>query len=369
MAEPSPFAHYDEASKTFVDGANPVWKQLCMKKFDWVRRVMEQGIKEATPAGLAARGDKHEMDGVHERSLQQYILDTQFGEFGVDTVRSERVYDDYTAAFTWRDLYHKLCFEQMLANFDKLLDFGVFYDYVNKLGDSVQVLRVRTLNKTKLKSNHYWIMVLMTKLTKLRVVKIHGSSNAYVGPDFYKFLLKGMNYMAKDGRQLQKIELNALLGVSSSSGDYLYPCLKPHQNLVSLDFSNQVISTEDAKAIGKVLADFRQVRELNLTNANLNTTTTKEIADGLMRAKQLEVLILHRNPAMSAKVSTIIYNLAFSPKIRHIDISELGASNADTAEALFKLIKISGAIETLNLRNTGVEQHLTQDFWKALGEN
>ena len=212
-------------------------------------------------------------------------------------------------------------------------------------------------------------MVLMTKLTKLRVVKIHGSSNAYVGPDFYKFLLKGMNYMAKDGRQLQKIELNALLGVSSSSGDYLYPCLKPHQNLVSLDFSNQVISTEDAKAIGKVLADFRQVRELNLTNANLNTTTTKEIADGLMRAKQLEVLILHRNPAMSAKVSTIIYNLAFSPKIRHIDISELGASNADTAEALFKLIKISGAIETLNLRNTGVEQHLTQDFWKALGEN
>ena len=31
MKDPSPFAHYDEASKKFtVDGVNPVWKQLCM---------------------------------------------------------------------------------------------------------------------------------------------------------------------------------------------------------------------------------------------------------------------------------------------------------------------------------------------------
>lgn len=53
---------------------------------------------------------------------------------------------------------------------------------------------------------------------------------------------------------------------------------------------------------------------------------------------------------MMSKVSTIIYNLAFSPKIRHIDLSDNpGSANADVAEALFKLIKISGAIETLNL--------------------
>ena len=55
---------------------------------------------------------------------------------------------------------------------------------------------------------------------------------------------------------------------------------------------------------------------------------------------------------MVDKVSTVIYNLAFSPKIRHINVSELHASNADMAEAVMKLIKISGAIETLNLKNT-----------------
>ena len=72
---------------------------------------------------------------------------------------------------------------------------------------------------------------------------------------------------------------------------------------------------------------------------------------------------------MATKVSSVIYNLAFSPKIRHINVSELGKSNADMAEAVMKLIKISGAIETLNLRNTKVESYLTEDFFKALGEN
>jgi len=58
-----------------------------------------------------------------------------------------------------------------------------------------------------------------------------------------------------------------------------------------------------------------------LTNSALNTTTTKDIADGLMRAKQLEILKVGENPSMGASVNTIIYNLAFSPKIRHIDLT------------------------------------------------
>lgn len=257
----------------------------------------------------------------------------------------------------------------MLQSFDKFLDFSVFYDYINKLGDSLEVLRVRAINKTKLKSNHYWIMVLVTKLTKLRVLKLHAHQGIYVGPDFFKFLLKGINYMAKEGRQFEKLQMNKMLGTHASPGDNLFPCMKPHQNLLSLDFSGQNLTLDDSKAIGKVLADFRQVRELNLQNAGLSDTTIKEIADGLMRAKQLEILNIADNPNMANKVSTVLYNLAFSPKIRHINVQNLGKSNADMAEAAMKLIKISGAIETLNLRHTGIEKYLTADFFLALGEN
>jgi len=182
-------------------------------------------------------------------------------------------------------------------------------------------------------------------------------------------MLKGVTFMAKEGRQLEKIQISKLLGMYGYSADYLYPCLKPNANVVSLDFSHQCISHEESKAIGKVLADFRGIRELNLNNAQLSLQTTKEIADGLMRAKQLEILRLADNPNMKAAVSTILYNLAFSPKIRHIDISGLNTASADVAEALYKLIKISGAIETLNLKESGVVTHLTKDFFTALGEN
>ena len=88
-----------------------------------------------------------------------------------------------------------------------------------------------------------------------------------------------------------------------------------------------------------------------------------------MRAKQLEVLKAANNSGMGSAVNTILYNLAFSPKIRHIDLAEMQTGNAAMAEAIYKLIKISGAIETLILKNTGVQRYLTEDFYKALGEN
>lgn len=240
LSEPSPFANYDEGTKKFTDGANPVWKQMCMKKFDWVRRIVEQSVNEndRKPAALASYSDENEIVGVQAHSLRESLDQKMQPAYTLKEVSAEKIYDDYPASFSWRDLYHKLCFEFMLTNFDKLLNFEVFYDYVNKLGDSIEVLRVRTLNKTKLKSNHYWVMVLMTKLTKLRVLKLHGNQVCHVGPDFFKFLLKGMNYMQKEGRQLEKIQMSKLLGTSGSPGDNLFPCLKPHQNLVSLDFSH-----------------------------------------------------------------------------------------------------------------------------------
>jgi hypothetical protein len=44
-------------------------------------------------------------------------------------------------------------------------------------------------------------------------------------------------------------------------------------------------------------------------------------------------------------VSHIVYNLAFSPKIKHIDITNnQQANNPAAVEAFYKLLKISGSI-------------------------
>ena len=110
-----------------------------------------------------------------------------------------------------------------------------------------------------------------------------------------------------------------------------------------MSFRGHRLCLNDCKAIGKVLSDFKHIRELDLCDSGLTRPLGKEVADGLIRAKQLEVINLSKNASLEC--SQILYNLAFSPKIRHIDLTDdTSANTSDTAEALYKLIKISGSI-------------------------
>jgi NLR family CARD domain-containing protein 3 len=89
-----------------------------------------------------------------------------------------------------------------------------------------------------------------------------------------------------------------------------------------------------------------------------------------MRAKRIELIRLAGVVDMGKGVNQILYNLAFSPRIKCIDISNivLGAQ-ADTCEGIYKLIKISGSLEYLNLSYCGLFDGLSNDFYVALGEN
>jgi len=49
-----PFAHYDEAKKTFLDGKDPKWKDLLLQKFDWIKNIEDtKGPAEYTPQFFA----------------------------------------------------------------------------------------------------------------------------------------------------------------------------------------------------------------------------------------------------------------------------------------------------------------------------
>ena len=69
------------------------------------------------------------------------------------------------------------------------------------------MLRVRAIQKTKLKSNHYWVMVLVTRLANLRCLKFHSDWTFKLGPDFYKFLAKGFNYGVQNEENVGGIKL------------------------------------------------------------------------------------------------------------------------------------------------------------------
>ena len=74
---------------------------------------------------------------------------------------------------------------------------------------------------------------------------------------------------------------------------------------------------------------------------------------------------------MHKSASTVIYNMAFAPKLRSINLRGLANVYEEGAEALIKLLKISGAIEYLNLCSTSIEWYIpdNDEFFIALGSN
>jgi hypothetical protein len=75
----------------------------------------------------------------------------------------------------------------------------------------------------------------------IKVLKLHKPAGGRgLGKDGYKFLLKGLTYMKENGRELQKIQFKDLLG--NDSAEYLYPCLKLHEEIQVLKFTDLTLS-------------------------------------------------------------------------------------------------------------------------------
>lgn len=86
-------------------------------------------------------------------ALLQKHTNLRYGKWSKSVIEKEAVCSDYPDNFSWRQLFHKLCFEQMLSNISITCDFKLMYEFINKIGAEIPVLRVATIDKTKLKSN------------------------------------------------------------------------------------------------------------------------------------------------------------------------------------------------------------------------
>lgn len=70
-------------------------------------------------------------------------------------------------------------------------------------------------------------------------------------------------------------------------------------------------------------------------------------------------------------LASIIYNLAFSPKLTYLNISGCGGitSYAEVVESLHKLLRITASLEVLNCSYIGkLNENLNKDFFLSLGE-
>ena len=137
-----------------------------------------------------------------------------------------------------------------------------------------------------------------------------------------------------------------------------------------LDVSNITLDINSVLRIRNHLYYYKKITVLDLSYCKLSDVLSNELADGIMRAKALEKLYLDGNNLVKG-LSNILYNLAFLPSIKVIDISfNQNYNRKETAVSLYKFIKMSQTVHTIianNIQNLNTE--LSKDFLYSLGDS
>lgn len=201
----------------------------------------------------------------------------------------------YPADFTWRQLYIKLIFERIQQDLDLTHNFEMIYEFIKVFKSDLTNIKLLAINKTSLKSNNYWLLAIIPKLTSLKHLTLYQGLlyNHNTSEDFWKFAHKAMKYFSENKLSLDSITL-ADFGIGNKK-DYLYSIMKFVPDIKVLNLIRMNLKNQDPKGVGKILSDFKFIKELNIIDCNLDTRDSKEVADGLMRAKALEIIRLNLN--------------------------------------------------------------------------
>ena len=58
-------------------------------------------------------------------------------------------------------------------------NFEIIYEFIKLFENDLTCIKINILDKTSLKSNHYWLMAIIPKLTKLKALKIYMDQDKY----------------------------------------------------------------------------------------------------------------------------------------------------------------------------------------------
>ena len=107
-----------------------------------------------------------------------------------------------------------------------------------------------------------------------------------------KGLAKGFTNFIKNGGSLKEISYGQFVASSSDNrnevSEKLFSPINGFSDLTTIVIrGNNMMSFNGGKALSKIITDHKSIIELNLSNSGLSREIAKDLADGLMRAKQL----------------------------------------------------------------------------------
>lgn len=113
------------------------------------------------------------------------------------------------------------------------------------------------------------------------------------------------------------------LSVSIDASDFLFNYFSTAESIISLRFfkTNILSVFNSMKVLANHLVNMKNIQELVFDQSYLGQDLCKILADSLMRMKNLKIFVIRESNPVGLGLSSIIYNLAFSPNLLKLDIS------------------------------------------------
>lgn len=271
----------------------------------------------------------------------------------------------------------QLCLKLYLEEYSKYFNYiGKFENSFKRLYDIVDAVKNDlthfsfVINNSTLKSDYNYVRGILTRLTSIKYLELIFTSN--IRKKLLKNLIKGINNNLKGKGAIEhlKLILNPNIMKCSSKELNLLSIIDNMPSIKILDLSGVELDNYLIQRIKNHLYYYKKLKVLDLSYCKLNDNLCNELADGIMKAKSLEKLYFAGNNT-SKGLSSIIYNLAFQPAIKLIDISYNSTCDVkELSSSLYKFIKMSQSIETIIANNIPeLNNNLNREFYTTLGDN
>ena len=352
---------------------DPKWKEQ-LNKFDLVQEF-KYGYpnKEMTPLDIIRfiRGKYSETLFFDVKAFQEKKNGNKIGE-SLNKKKFVKKYEDeeIIKKLTWRQLYIKLYLEDYCKYFPYIADFKQLYTLLDLVKDEVIHFVLYTSREGSLKSDFNYIRAILSKLNSIKYLELLFTKGANI--KLLKNMVKGISNALKAKAQIEHLKIICdRNSYNYSTKDLnILTILDNLPSLKVLDVSNVPLNLSTVLRIRNHLYYYKKITVLDLSNCNLDDQMSNELADGIMKAKALEKLYISDNK-MAKGLSNILYNLAFQPSIKVIDISSnTTCDRKETSISLHKFIKMSQTVDTIIANNIAqLNQQLTNDFYYALGDS
>ena len=269
-----------------------------------------------------------------------------------------------------KQLCLKLYLEEFCKYFNYIGDFKKLYILLDSVKDEVTHFSFVISNQGILKSDYHFVRVILSKLTSLKYLELIFTSDINI--KLLNHLIKGISNNLKEKGAIEhfKLIVNPHINKYSTKELNILTILDNMPSLKILDVSGVSLDMNLIQRIKSHLYYYKKLKVLDLSNCNLTDEMCSELADGIMKAKALEKFYISDNKTIKG-ISNIIYNLAFQPSIKILDISNNDSCDKnETATSLYKFIKMSQSVETIIANNiSGLNSCLTKEFFITLGDN